>query len=514
MTEPEFAENPSTERTGERAGNPSVKAMSLYQTAAERLRQTDSAYDTETEDSDLQRLVSELQVHQIELEMQNEELKRARAELDAERARYFDLYNLAPVGYCTLSEHGLIQQTNPAFAALLGSRRGALVGQPLSRFIVREDAELYDQHRLPRAGNEKPAACELRMTKEDGTLFWASLTLSVGQERDGAAVLRAVLSDISDRKRAEDALREHTEFFQLIAENIGDFIVVLDREGRRLYNSPSYARFFGGTRNLQGTDSFADVHPDDQERVKQVFRETVQSGWGRHMEYRLRIADGSMREMESHGSVIKGPAGRVERVVVVSQDITERKQMERQVRQLAFHDALTQLPNRRLLDDRLQQALVASTRSACHGAVMFLDLDNFKRLNDRYGHGVGDSLLIEAADRLKSCVREMDTVARFGGDEFVVMVSELALDRNESLAQARLIAEKIGASLAAVYRLTVRQGGKPAMTVEHRCTVSIGVVLFSGTESSQEDILRWADSAMYRAKKAGRNAIRFHGERA
>lgn len=371
MTEPEFAEDPNIEPSRQFSGarstgligpigaTKSLEPMEaagltrLRRTAAARLRQTDDTHDAVPEEPDLRRLVSELQLHQIELEMQNEELKRTRADLDAERARYFDLYNLAPVGYCTLCERGLIQQTNPAFAAMLGSRRGALVGQPLSRFIVREDAELYDQHRLPRVGNEKPAACELRMSKEDGSLFWASLMLSVGQERDGAAVLRVVLSDISERKRAEDALREHKEFFQLIAENIGDFIVVLDREGRRLYNSPSYARFFGGTSNLQGTDSFADVHPDDQERVKQVFRETVQSGWGRHMEYRLRIVDGSVREMESHGSVIKDAAGRVDRVVVVSQDITERKRMESQVRQLAFHDALTQLPNRRLLGDRL-----------------------------------------------------------------------------------------------------------------------------------------------------------------
>ena len=149
--------------------------------------------------------------------------------------------------------------------------------------------------------------------------------------------------------------------------------------------------------------------------------------------------------MESHGSVVNDNQG--VRVVVVSHDITERKQLEDQVRQLAFHDVVTKLPNRRLLHDRLSQSMAASARSGCHGAVMFLDLDNFKRLNDSHGHTVGDLLLIEVAERLKSCVREMDTVARFGGDEFVVMISELALDKAASVQEARGIAEKIRSAL-------------------------------------------------------------------
>ena len=145
------------------------------------------------------------------------------------------------------------------------------------------------------------------------------------------------------------------------------------------------------------------------------------------------------------------------------QDITERKQIEDQVRYLAFYDALTGLPNRRLLIDRMVQAMAQCKRNGCHGAVILLDLDNFKPLNDRYGHAVGDLLLVAAADRLKSCVREMDTVARFGGDEFVVIISELKADHAESTVEA-----------------------------------------------SQDEILKWADTAMYRAKEAGRNPIRLY----
>lgn len=184
--------------------------------------------------------------------------------------------------------------------------------------------------------------------------------------------------------------------------------------------------------------------------------------------------------------------------------------MEEQIQQLAFYDALTKLPNRRLLDDRLSQAMTASKRSGHYGALMFLDLDNFKPINDIHGHGVGDLLLIEAASRLKNCVREVDTVARFGGDEFVVMLSELDADKTKSNSQAALIAEKIRAALSELYLLTIKHEGQADIHVEHRCTVSVGVVLFVSHEVNKDDLVKMADTAMYQAKESGRNQIRFY----
>ena len=194
----------------------------------------------------------------------------------------------------------------------------------------------------------------------------------------------------------------------------------------------------------------------------------------------------------------------------IIRDITERKQLEDQVRQLAFYDTLTELANRRLLNDRLRQSIAASRRNERYGALMFLDLDNFKSLNDTHGHEAGDLLLIEAATRLKSCVRAVDTVARFGGDEFVVMINELNADKSESATQGGVIAEKIRAALAKPYVLQVRHEGTAQTTVEHQCTASIGVALFGKDDSSQEDVLKRADTAMYQAKEAGRNLIRFY----
>lgn len=180
-----------------------------------------------------------------------------------------------------------------------------------------------------------------------------------------------------------------------------------------------------------------------------------------------------------------------------------------QLRTLAFYDTLTQLPNRRLLNDRLAHALATSKRSGKYGALMFLDLDNFKPVNDQYGHAAGDLLLIEAAQRISSCLREMDTVARFGGDEFVVMLGELDSKLDESVRLAYLVAEKIRNSLGQTYQLTIQQEGQPERTITHRCSSSIGVTMFLDHHVSQEEIMTTADAAMYQAKQSGRDRITF-----
>jgi diguanylate cyclase (GGDEF)-like protein/PAS domain S-box-containing protein len=190
----------------------------------------------------------------------------------------------------------------------------------------------------------------------------------------------------------------------------------------------------------------------------------------------------------------------------ITREITERKRLEEQVRQLAFHDPLTHLANRRLMLEHVEQAMSASKRSHHHGALLFLDLDNFKSLNDTHGHSVGDLLLIEVAERLKACVREADTVARFGGDEFVVLVCELDTKQHEAVAQAATIAEKIRTRLADPY---VLHAAPTAPAIEHRCTASIGVAVFHGRDESQNSVIDRADAAMYQAKEDGRNRIRF-----
>ncbi len=211
-------------------------------------------------------------------------------------------------------------------------------------------------------------------------------------------------------------------------------------------------------------------------------------------------------------TAVKGTAGVVSNYVATLIDITISKAASEAIKTLAFYDPLTLLPNRRLLLDRLSQTMSANTRNKTYGALMFLDLDNFKPLNDTHGHVVGDMLLIEAAQRLTNCMRDMDTVARFGGDEFVVILAELDEDKTASTAHAAIVAEKIRAVLSDPYVFTLTHDVQPDTTIEHRCSVSIGVVMFIDHASSQDDIIKWADTAMYEAKDSGRNQIRFYGD--
>ncbi len=455
-------------------------------------------------------LMHQLQVHQVELEMQNAALIQANSSLEAAHNRYLDLYDLAPVGYLTLTQEAKIAEINLTGVALFGIDRDRLIQRPFAALLIKEDGDRWHQFftaLIRHGGNETG---EFTIASQCGDAITVRVDCLRVLRDDPVLAVHVALTNISDKKRDEARLREQEEFFRLIAENIDGFIAVLDTEGRRIYNNPSYARLFG-ERNLAGTDSFADIHPEDYERVKQAFCETVATGVGQHLEYRFMMPDGRIRLMESRGGLIDDCGG-VNRVVVVANDVTERYEAEQKIHYLAFNDALTQLPNRLTLNDRLQQAMSASKRSNRYGAVMFLDLDNFKPVNDRYGHSAGDQLLVQAAARITGCVREIDTVARFGGDEFVVLLGELDADLELSVSQATMVAEKIREAIAAPYSLqvTLKNGSRTAM--EHHCTASIGVEMFLNHDKCEEEIIRLADIAMYRAKEIGRNQICFHSD--
>ncbi len=186
---------------------------------------------------------------------------------------------------------------------------------------------------------------------------------------------------------------------------------------------------------------------------------------------------------------------------------------ERELEELSGMDMLTHLANRHRMEQRLAETIAVSKRSGQRGAVMFLDLDNFKPLNDEYGHAAGDMLLQEVAQRISGCVREMDMVARFGGDEFVIMLSELGQDQEAAKKRAAQVGEKIRVALAEPYLVNIRFGREATGNLEHRCTASIGVEMFAGGTMSEADILKRADAAMYKAKESGRNAISFHEEK-
>ena len=434
--------------------------------------------------------------------------KRAEVAREESELRYRAIFDRARNGLVVFEvANRRLLSANDAFLKMVGYSRDELPGLSVPDIHPAVDMPRVEEAFTQLVAGEMAVAENIPVRCRDGRIIYVDLNGSQFA-LNGKPCILGEFHDISGRKCTEDALREQKEFFRLIAESIEGFIAVLDTEGRRIYNSPSYARLVG-ERNLIGTTSFLDVHPADRERVMQAFRESVVSGIGQHLDYRFMTPDGGIRLMESHGGVIRDEQGQVKYVVVVTHDVTERKAAEEKIHHLAFYDALTQLPNRLMLNDRLQQAMAASKRSGRYGALMFLDLDDFKPVNDVHGHGVGDRLLVQAADRIGRCVRETDTVARFGGDEFVVMLGELNVDLGPSMLEAGMVADKIRLAVAEPYVLDVRGKDGLLTRCELHCTVSIGVALFLDHEFTDEEIIKLADIAMYRAKEAGRDCVRF-----
>ncbi|MFZ2266561.1 MAG: diguanylate cyclase [Azonexus sp.] len=361
-----------------------------------------------------------------------------------------------------------------------------------------------------------------RLEGEDWKIAHSGISIPYHLVQDGEIY---PLKSLQERNLALEALveertrelNEREEFYRLLTEDTLDVLWQADSEFHITYISPSDERLRGyKAAEVIGHHVFELFDDEGIAIVTEAMhkrQETEQEGKRLgyiSFEAPHRCKDGRVIWGEVFSKPVRDAQGAITGYHGITREITKRKQMQDQVRQLAFYDSLTQLPNRRLLNDRLSQTLAASKRSGHYAALMFVDLDNFKPLNDQHGHFVGDMLLIEAGHRLKSCVREMDTVARFGGDEFVVMIGDLNEDKTKSTSQAEIVAEKIRISLSGAYRLNIKREGVAESTVEHHCSASIGVVVFLDHEASPDDLLKWADQAMYQAKDAGRNAIRFY----
>ena len=356
-------------------------------------------------------------------------------------------------------------------------------------------------------GNSPVYIAQLRLRCQDGSYKWVSSRgMLVSRSADGQPLrMIGTHTDISAAKHNEAKLQLAASVFTHAHEGI----MITTADGCIIDVNAAVSRITG-----YGHDQLIGQNPrifnsgrHNQEFYRRLFSDLQEQGYWAG-EIWNRRQNGEVFASLQTISAIRDEQGEISQYTTLFSDVTERKTMEEQVHQLAFFDALTQLPNRRLLDDRLNQAMLASTRSARYGALMFLDLDNFKPLNDTHGHVVGDLLLVEAAQRLKTCVREIDTVARFGGDEFVVVVCDLTFDLASSTAQATAVANKIRSALAAPYQLR----GEHQPIIEHHCSVSIGVALFIDQHTSQAELMIRADAAMYAAKAAGRDQVRFYAQ--
>lgn len=314
-------------------------------------------------------------------------------------------------------------------------------------------------------------------------------------------------------------LHEKEEFYRMLTEDTLDVLWRADSELRITYISPSDERLRGFKADeVIGRHVFELFNEEGVAIVRAAYQKRLAAEAAGEplgfvsFEVPHLCKDGSVVWGEVQSKALRDENGKIIGFHGVTRENTLRKQLHDEVKQQAFYDALTQLPNRRLLTELLQKALSGNKRSCSFGAVMFIDLDNFKPLNDRHGHLAGDRLLIEVGQRLKSCVREKDCVARFGGDEFVVMLPELSHDAETSKHHAATVAEKIRLKLSEVYLIQRRHDDAEVKNIEHYCSASIGVYVFKPGHTETEDILKFADKAMYKAKADGRNRIRFYEE--
>jgi len=432
----------------------------------------------------------------------------AQTSLRESEARFRTVFEMSLDGI-VLHRDGKFLYVNPAAVAIFGARsEQELLDTPVLA-VIHPDFHNIVMERMKASTEQGIAASRLeeKYIKLDGTVFdvevqGQSIVLS------GQFAFLATLRDITERKQSEAKLRIAASVFSHAREGIS----ITDAGGSIIDVNESFTRITGYDRAevLGQNSSILKSGRQDAGFYAAMWSDLVGKGfWSGEIWNRCK--DGKLYAEQLAIQALRDSQGSHQGYVALFTDISERKTLEAQMHQMAYFDALTGLPNRRMLGDRLGQAMAASKRSELYGALMFLDLDNFKPLNDAYGHEVGDLLLIEVARRLRECLREMDTVARFGGDEFVVMLSELDAEKEQSTEQAAGVAEKIRASVAEPFFLTVMHPGQESRTVEHYCSVSMGVALFVNHESSQGEIMKRADAAMYQAKYAGRNAIRFSG---
>lgn len=445
--------------------------------------------------------ISELNVH---LEVQADALKASQEQTKLTEAWYRSIVRSAPDGMMLVDMDGRISLVNDHLEKMFGYTEGELLGQPMEILLPADARQGHVGKRdkfFADGTKVRPMAAVvngLRASHKDGREFPVDVSLSNLSDANGkTGVICAAIRDVTERRRMEDLLAAREQESRTLLENSPDNISRYNRECRRVYANLTYSQMVeGGVASLLGmkpTEYPGGGNADLYEtKINEVF-ET-----GENAEFELNWSDITGKEVCSHVRLAaeRDVSGKVVSVMTVGRDITELNEHRKRIYQMAFYDTLTQLPNRALFNDRLRQMLSDST---CHkhlAGVMLLDLDRFKSVNDTLGHPAGDELLREAGMRLTYCVRGYDTVARLGGDEFAILLPEIR--SGDDLGR---IATKILASFNEAFLLEGR---------ELFITCSIGISVFPADSQDVDDLLKQADSAMYFAKRSGRNNFRFY----
>ncbi|MEQ1630384.1 MAG: EAL domain-containing protein, partial [Gallionella sp.] len=396
---------------------------------------------------------------------------------------------------------GTLRYVNQAATTLLGYSREELMSMKFFDLVPEEWRITYRSNLDDLIKNKRQRLMETRLVRKDGTRI--PLELNVSCAFDDSLVYGA-FRDISARNETAKKMKQLLERFTLATSaaklgvvdyNIADNLLTFDKIGCELHGFPIQDEY-----NVDYATYERSLHEEDRPLVQAKVQAAIESHQDMEMQFRVCLPSGQVRNMEAFVKVALDMRGQPLRMLGVCRDITQQKLHEYEINLLAYYDPLTKLPNRRLLQDRLKHALAISAHAKSYGAVLFLDLDHFKNLNDSRGHDIGDMLLLEVSARLLSSVREGDTVARLGGDEFVVILESLSTSHELAMHQTELVAEKLVDLLAQPFDLdgdAYLSGG------------SIGISLFQGHQDDMEDLLKYADSAMYQAKSAGRGVYRF-----
>jgi len=441
----------------------------------------------------LAKLLVELKVRQQELEVRIAERTR---EIYATQRQLQATLEAVPDTLFDLGLDGRYHDCHSPRADPLAAPAADMIGKKVTDVLPRDAADVVMSALREAHENAQSHGRQFELQLPQGKL-WFELSVSRKFTDPGQEPRFIVLSrEITERKQGEQQLRvAATAFESQEGMVVTDAETVILRVNRAFTDITGYSaeEVVGQTSNLlrsghHDAASFAAMW-------ESIHRTDLWQGeiWNRRKNGEVYLGWLSV-------TAVKGGDGEVTHYVGTLTDITQRKAAEEEIMHLAFYDPLTRLPNRRLLLDRLKQALAASVRSKREGALLLIDLDNFKTINDTLGHDMGDMLLQQVAQRLATCSREEDTVARLGGDEFVVMLVDLSEVSQEAATQVKTVGEKIVATLGQPYLLS---------GYEHHSTASIGVTLFGDRQLTSDELLKRADLAMYQAKSAGRNTLRF-----
>lgn len=442
-------------------------------------------------------------------------IDRMIAQSEAERQlrdseeRYRASFEQAAVGILHTSFEGRIVCCNRQFADIVGYSPEELTGRPFQEITPPGDQPpsraFFDRM---MSGELRTTSFEKRYIRKDGNETWVNLIITIQRDSDGRPLhFITMVQDINARKIAEhqlavaqQALGKSEERYRTAFQITMD-AVALNRveDGTYVDCNLAFQKMTMYTQDevLGRTSQELGIWVDPQDRTRMI--EMVNSGGlCRNMEAQFRKKNGDIfwGMMSASKMGVDGESC----VLTVTRDMSESKMAENEIKRLAYYDPLTGLPNRRMLLERLQRALTFDRRITRKRALLFLDVDNFKNLNDTQGHHIGDLLLQEIARRVTSCIRDTDTAARIGGDEFVLMLEGLSEEQDQAVSQARQIAEKILRCIEEPYVLSGR---------ECVSTSSIGITVFGEGQETAAQILQQADIAMYQAKAAGRDAIRF-----